>query len=210
MTDGTKQMESRAIPTYIDFKSPYAYLAITQIRGMAIEYELNMDWRPYNLPIADYLGAVDTRNEHQWRRVKYSYMDCRRLANQRGLTILGPQKLYDSTTASIGLLFAKQTGCADAYIDQVFKRFFRRQLNIEDPEAVALILEKCGASGTKFLDYHTSEGVLAFNTLVSEAHKSGIFGVPSFLLDGELFWGTERMELMKEKLRNRHLAEGRA
>ena len=203
-------MASRIIPTYIDFKSPYAYLAISQIRAMAIEYALRIDWRPYNLPITDYLGAVDTRNEHQWRRVKYSYMDCRRLANQRVLTILGPQKLYDSTTASIGLLFSKLEGCADAYIDQVFEPFFKRQLNIEDSEAIALILERCGASATKFLDYLTDEGVSTFKALVSEAHEAGVFGVPSFLLGGELFWGSERMELMKEKLRNSRRAERRA
>lgn len=191
------------IPVYIDFKSPYAYLAVKPLRAMAVEYDLTLDWRPYNLPIGDYLGEVETRNDHQWRRVRYSYMDVRRVANQRGVTVLGPRKLFDSTHSSIGLLFTKQQGVADGYIDIVFERFFKRELDIEDAGAIAAVLEECGASGAAFRDYLAGEGAEAFASLVEDAHLHGVFGVPSMLLDDELFWGTERMELLKERLRAR-------
>ena len=197
------------IPVYIDFKSPYAYLAIQPIRAMAIEYDLAIDWRPYNLPISEFLGEVDSRNAHQWRRVKYSYMDVRRLANQRGMTILGPRKLFDSTTASIGLLFAKQAGVADSYIDQTFERFFKRDLDIEDAGAVAGVLDACGADTNAFADYRAGDGAVVFNALVEDAHQHGVFGVPSFLFEDELFWGNERMDLLKERLRAKRLATPR-
>lgn len=196
------------IPVYIDFKSPYAYLAVKPLRAMAVEYDVTLDWRPYNLPIGDYLGEVETRNDHQWRRVKYSYMDCRRLANQRGMTILGPRKLYDSTISSVGLLFAKREGVADRYIDIVFERFFKRELDIEDAGAVAAALEDCGANGPAFRDFLAGDGAGAFKDLVEDAHLRGVFGVPSMLLDDELFWGTERTELLKERLRARRLEDG--
>jgi 2-hydroxychromene-2-carboxylate isomerase len=193
------------IPVYIDFKSPYAYLAVKPLRAMALEYDVALDWRPYNLPIADFLGPVDTRNEHQWRRVKYSYMDVRRLANQRGITVRGPRKLFDSTTSSIGLLFAKHANAADNYIDITFERFFKRELDIEDSGAVAAVLKECGAEG--FDAYLAGDGPAAFKALVDDAHLHGVFGVPSMLLAEELFWGNERLELLKERLRARRLAE---
>jgi len=193
------------IPVYIDFKSPYAYLAVKPLRAMALEYDLSVDWRPYNLPIGDYLGELETRNDHQWRRVRYSYMDVRRLANQRGVTVLGPRKLFDSTISSIGLLFAKREGVADRYIAIVFERFFKRDLDIENTDAVAAVLEECGANGPAFHDYLAEDGADAFKNLMEDAHLGGIFGVPSMLLDDELFWGTERMELLKERLRARRL-----
>jgi 2-hydroxychromene-2-carboxylate isomerase len=198
------------IPTYIDFKSPYAYLAVKPIRAMAIAYDLAIDWLPYNLPIADYLGTVDTRNGHQWRRVKYSYMDVRRLANQRGMTILGPRKLFDSTIASIGLLHAKKAGIADTYIDVIFDRFFKRELDIENPNAVASVLSECGGDREDFAAYLSGDGAKVFKTLIKDAHLHGVFGVPSFLLDGELFWGNERMELLMERLRAQGLTQGLA
>lgn len=195
------------IPVYIDFKSPYAFLAVKPIRGLAIEFDVEIDWRPYNLSIDRFLGEVETRNEHQWRRVKYSYMDARRLANQRGMTILGPRKLYDSTTASIGLLFAKRAGVADHYIDRTFDKFFKRELDIEDTDAVTAVLADCGADAGAFASYLAGEGAVAFKTLVEDAHSRGVFGVPSMLLEDELFWGNERLDLLKERLRAKRLAE---
>lgn len=197
-------MSTIDIPVYIDFKSPYAYLAIKPLRAMALEYDVSLDWRPHNLPIAEFLGGLDDRNEHQWRRVKYSYMDVRRLANQRGMTILGPRKLFDSTNSSIGLMFAKRAGVTDAYIDITFERFFKRELDIEDPAAVDGVLVECGAEG--FLAYLNGEGSTEFAALVEDAHLRGVFGVPSMLLDDELFWGNERLELLQERIRAQRLA----
>ncbi len=196
-------MSETKIPVYIDFKSPYAFLAVRPVRAMAIEYDVRLDWRPFNLTIGEFLGEVATRNDHQWRRVKYSYMDCRRLANQRGMTILGPQKVYDSTVACVGLLWAQRHGVETAFIDTVFERFFRRDLDIEDPDAIETVLAGCGADPQGFADWQAGDGREEFRRLSEHAMELGVFGVPSFLLDGELFWGGERLELLKERLRAR-------
>ena len=93
-------------------------------KGLAYDLEretgVQIDRLPYTLDIPSYLGSAkvdgrgsvleETRNAHQWRRVKYSYMDCRREANRSGLTIRGPQKIFDSSLANIGMLYAKQNG----------------------------------------------------------------------------------------------------
>ena len=196
-------MSQAEIPVYIDFKSPYAFLAVRPIRAMALEYDVRLDWRPFNLDISDFLGEVASRNDHQWRRVKYSYMDCRRLANQRGMTILGPQKLYNSTVASVGLLYARRHGVEAAFIDTVFEQFFRRALDIEDPAAIAAVLAGCGADPAGFADWLAGPGREEFGQVTEHAIELGVFGVPSFVLDGELFWGGERLELLKERLRAR-------
>ena len=72
------------LTVYIDVKSPYAYLAMEPTRSLAAEFGIVPVWKPYTLEIPDFLGAVETRNDHQWRRVRYSYMDARRIANTRG------------------------------------------------------------------------------------------------------------------------------
>ena len=200
-------MEKLTLPVYIDFKSPYAFLSIKPLRAVALAHDLDIDWRPYNLWIPEFLGAVDTRNDHQWRRVRYSYMDVRRLANQRGMTILGPRKIFDSTVSSIGLLYARECGVEDRYIDLVFERFFRRDLDIEDIEAIASVLGDCGAGAGAFAVYVDGAGQAAFQAVIDDAHLHGVFGVPSILLDDELFWGNERIDLLCERLRARRLAE---
>src|SRR5947207_475222 len=92
-----RAIAQRQIQLYSDYKSPYAYLAKDLAYELEHETGVQLDWLPYTLDIPAYLGnakvdaqghaSEESRNAHQWRRVKYSYMDCRREANRRGLTI---------------------------------------------------------------------------------------------------------------------------
>src|SRR6476646_3541558 len=133
----------QTIIVYTDYKSPYAFLAKDLTYELARDFPVSLDWRPYILDIPSYLGSarVDaagrvieaTRNPHQWRRVRYSYMDCRREARKRGLTVRGTQKIWDSTLAAAGMLYALKAGpeVFRAYHDMVFERFWQRALDIE-------------------------------------------------------------------------------
>ena len=150
-------MTQRTIKVFTDYKSPYAYLAKDLAYGLEYETGVQLDWLPYTLDIPAYLGSAkldgtgtvveESRNAHQWRRVKYSYMDCRREANLRGLVIRGTQKIWDSSLANIGMLYAKEQGTLRAYQDRVFERFWKRELDIEDVAVLATVLQDSGADG---------------------------------------------------------------
>lgn len=186
---------------YFDYKSPYAYLAVQPARGLAAMFGLSIDWRPYTLEIPEFLGAVATRNDHQWRRVKYSYMDARRLANERGMIVRGPQKIFNSRTAHIGALFAQSEDVFDAYHDRVFDRFFKRELDIEDPVAVQAVLAEAGVSNASdFRDFLEGEGAERYRRVLDEAETSGVFGVPSFVVGNEIYWGSDRVEMTRRAL----------
>ena len=188
------------LTVYIDVKSPYAYLAIAPTRALAAEFGIDPVWKPYTLEIPDFLGAVETRNEHQWRRVRYSYMDARRLANQVGLTVRGPQKIFDSSIAHIGMLRAQDHGRFEAYIDRVFERFWKRELEIEDPAVIASVLEETGVPGADFAEWAEDEGRRRHNADQREAEALGVFGVPSYLYREELFWGGDRLGMLRKRI----------
>ncbi|HZT47719.1 MAG TPA: DsbA family protein [Hyphomicrobiaceae bacterium] len=204
-------MAQRAIRLYSDYKSPYAYLAKDLAYDLERDTGARVDWLPYTLDIPAYLGSAsvdargnvleETRNAHQWRRVKYSYMDCRREANRRGLTIRGPRKIFDSTLANIGMLYAQQQGVFRAYNDRVFERFWKRELDIEDAGALAAILRECGADTAGLSAFLRGEGRARLVAIQREAEAAGVFGVPSFLLDdGDLYWGREHLPRIRELL----------
>lgn len=191
----------RKLVVYFDYKSPYAYLAVRPARGLAAEFGVAIDWRPYTLRIPDYLGAVDSRNDHQWRRVKYSYMDARRMANREGLITLGPQKIFDSQTAHIGALFAQDQGVFDAYHNRVFEQFFRRALDIEDLSAVQAVLAEAGAPDAgDFPAFAAGEGARRYHQVLDEAEAIGVFGVPTFVIGEEIIWGGDRLEMARAAL----------
>jgi 2-hydroxychromene-2-carboxylate isomerase len=204
-------MAQRTIKLYSDYKSPYAYLAKDLSYELEQETGVQLDWLPYTLDIPAYLGDAkvdthgkvtqETRNAHQWRRVKYSYMDCRREANRHGLTVRGPQKIFDSSLANIGMLYAKRHGAFRGYHDRVFERFWKRELDIQKPAALAAVLMECGADTADFPAFLEGEGRRQLQQIQREAEAAGIFGVPSFLLDGgDLYWGREHLPRIRELL----------
>ena len=129
-------------------------------------------------------------------------MDCRREARKRGLTIMGPRKIWDSSLAAIGMLWAKRqdTTVFRAYHDRVFERFWRRELDIEDHSAIAAVLAEVGAASIAFDNYLTGQGRREHDAIREAAETAGIFGVPSFVIDGELFWGREHIPSIRQML----------
>jgi len=204
-------MQHRTLRLYIDYKSPYAYLAKDPAYALAAETGIEIDWLPYVLDIPAYLGSArvdadgrvleESRNAHQWRRVKYSYMDVRREANRVGLTIRGTQKIWDSSLAGIGLLYAKRHGAFRAYNDEVFARFWKRELDIESAAALKDVLQRAGADVAGFEAFLEGEGPRELKAVQQDAETKGVFGVPSFLFpDGELYWGREHLPRIREIL----------
>jgi 2-hydroxychromene-2-carboxylate isomerase len=201
----------RTITVYTDYKSPYAYLAKDLAYELERDFPVRLEIRPYVLDIPSFLGSAridadgmvleQNRNAHQWRRVKYSYMDCRRAARKRGLIIRGPQKIWDSALAAAGMLYAQRAGDAvfRRYHDRVFERFWQRALDIEDVAAISAVLTEAGADGTGFAGY-AEAGRAEVASISRAAEAEGVFGVPSFVLLGELFWGREHLPEIREML----------
>jgi 2-hydroxychromene-2-carboxylate isomerase len=196
--------EPRRVTVYTDYKSPYAYLAKDLAYDLERELLVRLEWLPYVLDIPSFLGSArldadghvleESRNAHQWRRVRYSYMDCRRQARKRGLVIRGPQKIWDSTLAGAGMLYARRAGDAvfRRYHDIVFERFWRRELDIEDAAVIGAALTEAGARGDAF-PASAAEGREEVAAISRAAEANGVFGVPTFVVDSELFWGREHL-----------------
>lgn len=203
-------MPIRTIAHYFDYKSPYAYLAQEETFQLEKDYPVSVDFLPLTLDIPQFLGAAEVddagqvvseqRNAHQWRRVKYSYMDCRREATRRGLTIRGPRHIFDSSLSHIGMLYAKQRGDFRPYHHAVYERFWKRELAIEDPAVIQQVLDEVGIDAREFPAYLESEGREELRRIQTDAEKAGVFGVPSYLVNGELFWGAERLVRVRERL----------
>ena len=201
----------RTITVYTDFKSPYAYLAKDLAYELERDFPVRLRWLPYILDIPQYLGSAtvdaagqvleENRNAHQWRRVRYSYMDCRRQARKRGLVIRGTQKIWDSRLAAAGMLFALRSGddVFRRYQDIVFERFWRRELDIEQVSVIASVLAKIGCDGAGFSGW-VEEGLAEVASIARDAEAIGVFGVPTFVVDGDIYWGREHLPDIREIL----------
>lgn len=101
------------------------------------------------------------------------------------------------------MLYAQRLGDAvlHRYNDLTFERFWKRELDIEDLGVVGAVLREVAADTKGFSAYVAKEGREEVNRICRDAEALGVFGVPSFLIDGELFWGREHLPNIREMLR---------
>ena len=203
-------MSNGSVDFYIDIKSPYAYLALDPAIKMFDQLGLEWNVWPYTLDIADYLGSATINNDgkiissnrtpHQWRRVKYSYMDCRRMANLQVKTILGPQKIWDSSLFSFAHLWIKEKSEQTLlpFLRESFQLFWERKLDIENEEVISNLLTKFQLDSAEFKSW-MEPNRNSVTSLMDAALSKGIFGVPTFVFEEEIFWGSEKLELIKAR-----------
>jgi 2-hydroxychromene-2-carboxylate isomerase len=85
-------------------------------------------------------------------------------------------------------------------IDLAYPRFFKREIDYEDRAAVMGLLTDAGVDTAGFDAFAAGEGPAELKRHQQEAEQQGVFAVPTFVVDGELFWGQDRIEFVRAKL----------
>ena len=190
-------MQKEELKLYFDYKSPFAFLAVEPALALPQCFAVDLRWIPFILRIK---GKGERSQYSEWK-ARYSYMDARRWANKRGgFPIKGPLKVYDSSPALIGGLFAQRLGFFREYTQEVYSRFFKRDLEIDLGERIAGLIAELGHSADDYLAYLAGNGRGDLEACIDEGHRDQVFGVPMFIFRGEQFWGNDRMPLLEERL----------
>ena len=186
---------------YYDYKSPFTYLAFEPARGLEATHRVRLRFIAQELDVRSaYGGDLEQRHDRDWYKVRYLYADARRFANERGLIIRGPQKIFDSRLALIGGIYADRCGRFYEYSTRVFERFFKRELDLEDINALDVVLREAGLDATAFREFAASSGAAALAEALAEGERDGVFGVPTLIVADEPFWGNDRIEWVVKKL----------
>ncbi|BAT59586.1 2-hydroxychromene-2-carboxylate isomerase [Variibacter gotjawalensis] len=189
---------------YSDFKSPYAWLAFEPVFDLEKKYNVRIKWMPFQLRIK----GSGQRSVYSEFKVKYSYMDARRSANERGdkKMIRGPLKIYNTEASLIGGLFAEKQGRIVEYGRKVYELFFKRELEIDDADAVANFIASMGMSADDYRAFLAGPGKAEYDAAQEQAMADQIFGVPICVFRGEQFWGNDRVAMLERRLQSAGLA----
>jgi len=192
------------LAVYIDLKSPYAYIAIDPTRAMAKSLGVEIDWRAFTLDIPSYLGSAklakdgkevesSNRTPQQWTGVKYAYRDARRYAALTNRIVRGTVKIWDSSRAGIAMLWAKEKGAFDRFVDAAYPPFWRRELDIEDWNVLEHTLIAAEIDVHGFRDWAEGPGRAEHDRTNQAAFDAGVYGVPTYLVDDEMWFGREHL-----------------
>ncbi len=189
-------MDRKEVKMYSDYKSPFAYLAFDPAFELEQRFRIRLRWIPFQLRIK----GKGERSMYSEYKARYSYLDARRWAASRGLTIRGPLKVYDTTPALIGGLFAQTHGRLIDYSHRVYEMFFRRELEADQPDAIAEVMATLNLSREEYRAYLAGDGARAYEHAQREAEEDHVFGVPLFFFEREPFWGHDRIPVLEQRL----------
>jgi 2-hydroxychromene-2-carboxylate isomerase len=192
-------MREIEIKHYFAYTSPYSYLAYAPARALEASHRVRVRFIPYGVNIRRVYGALDNA-ETDRRKVRYLYVDARRIAKERGLTIYPPKRIFSCRLAFYGGLFTLQRERFHEYSQLIYERFWKQELNVEDSAAIDSIISEVGCDPEEFARYVESDARCDLDKSFAEADGDKIFGVPTFVVEGEPFWGEDRVEFVIRKL----------
>jgi 2-hydroxychromene-2-carboxylate isomerase len=186
-----------ALEFWFEFASTYSYPAAMRVERLARERGVALEWRPFLLgPIFQSQGWNDSPFNLYEAKGRYMWRDLERLCAAEGLPFARPSRFPRS-----GLLAAR-VACRSggepwlpAFVRAVYDANFARDEEISEPAVVAACLARAGQAPEPLLAAAGSdETKAALRAQTERAARLGIFGAPSFLARGELFWGNDRLE----------------
>ncbi len=181
---------------YFDLGSPYAYLSAERISGLFAETGLEQpDWQPV------LLGALFKRfGRDSWAKGpgrEEGMTEVERRAAAYGLPPLAWPDPWPGNTlfAMRAATFAKQTGRAVSFSLAAFRQAFAAGRDLSEPDNVLIAAAAAELHPRAVLKAAGTEAVKrALREATERAAELGVVGVPSLLVDGEVFWGDDRLE----------------
>lgn len=187
---------------YFNFRSPYCYLASKRMWGIFDNYHVKLIWRP--------LGGWSGRSapERAVKKMPIARQDVARFARRLGVPLTPPPKTTDPTRAGAGSLLAEREGLLRPYIVEVMRAEWAEGRDIGDLDVLLQAGQRAGldpdalAAAADDAEHHA---VLERNWV--EADERGAFGVPTFIIGEDIFWGQDRIDFVEEHLRELRLAK---
>jgi 2-hydroxychromene-2-carboxylate isomerase len=194
---------SKTIEFFFDFGSPYSYMANTQLPAIAEQTGATITYSPVGiLRLMELAGNRPTTLECKNKR-RYAAADLSRWAKLYGVPMGRNPYLKDMKLEPLlqGALAANAMGVAGKYVSAVFKGIYADALDLGDPAVFARVLGDAGLDGQAILAARDSDeraSDLAKRT--ENAVERGLFGVPTFIVDGQLYFGNDRLQFVKAAL----------
>ncbi len=194
---------------YLDFISPYTWLALMQAHDFAEEHGIHWELRPVvyaaMLDAHGLVGPVETAAKR-----RYTFHDIVRLARAHGLKFAGPPSHPFRSIEALRTLFVfRESEQALELAVRLSDACWGEGRNLTDAAVLRAVVEEAGLDATD-LDgrISTPEVKQGLRALTEEAIARGVFGVPTFVHGKELFWGHDRLDLLARSLADSSSPDG--
>jgi 2-hydroxychromene-2-carboxylate isomerase len=200
---------ARTIEYFFTINSPWTYLGHGLLHAIAAQRGATIIYRP--IPLLEVFEATGSLPlpKRPPARQSYRWLELQRWREKRKLPLnLKPRHFpLDPTLVNKAILAVIMAGGSPSkLIGDALAGVWAEEKNLNEESTVAALLAAQGLESTAILAEARSEAVaLRYDQNGKDAITQGIFGAPAYVLDGEYFWGQDRLELLDDAL-----ASGRA
>ena len=195
---------SRTVDYYFSLASPWAYIGHAPFMEVARRHGLAVNHKPIPLGrVFAETGGLALPERHPVRQ-RYRLVELQRWRDRRGLSFsVHPRHWpFDPVTADRAVVaILTGHGDPDAFMRAAFAAIWEEERDLADRAVVAALLAGAGHEADAVLDAvdaPLAEAVYALN--LENAVAGEVFGSPAYVLDGEVFWGQDRIELLDDAL----------
>ena len=197
---------ARQVDYYFSFSSPWAYIGHKTFRDVVGTYGVVVNHKPVVLvDLFSETGGLPLVKRHPVRQ-RYRMVELQRWRDKRGLNFhLQPK--YSPLNARLAdgvVIAAVEAGLEpDPFLRRAFPAVWEDQLNLADPDTVTKIADDVGLPGKELVARSASEHISAvYEQNRQDAIAADVFGSPVYVLEGEVFWGQDRIELLADALKS--------
>jgi 2-hydroxychromene-2-carboxylate isomerase len=192
------------IEFWFDFSSPYGYVASELIEDVAARHGRGVNWHPILLgPIFKAVGTAPLVGMPI--KGEYSKRDFARMARYHKVPFRLPEKFPVGTQVAARAFYLvadRDPAVAKAFARRVYRAYFAEGRDVADPAVVMELAAAAGADTAALAEPLKGEAIKErVRAEVEAAMKAGVFGSPYFIVDGEPFWGVDRIPVMEEWIR---------
>jgi 2-hydroxychromene-2-carboxylate isomerase len=199
----------RSIDYFFTLASPWAYLGHAAFMAVAERHGLRVVCRPMPVrAVFDETGGLPLPKRHPSRQ-RYRLVELQRWRERRGLPLVLQPKHVPLDAALVDRFVIALVAAGhdpDAFLRRAGRAIWAQERDLADRAVIAELAVAEGLPAEALLTAAEGEASAGrYETNRDEAIAAGVFGAPSYLLDGEVFWGQDRIELLDQAL-----ASGRA
>ena len=197
---------TRQVDYYFSFQSPWAYIGHQLFRDVANTYGLKVNYKPVVLvDLFSETGGLPLMKRHPVRQ-RYRMVELQRWRDKRGLKFhLQPANWPFNARLADGVVIAAIEAGHDpeAFLRRGFAAVWEDQFNLADAATVAKLADESGLPGKQLVERSGTEEIsAAYEKNRQDALAADVFGSPVYVLDGEVFWGQDRIELLADALKS--------
>ncbi len=183
--------------------SPWTFLGMARFRAMVARHDAEVSVRPVDFgPIFARTGGLPLHQRPKERQA-YRLMELKRWSAHLGVPLtLHPKHFPTNGELACWLILAAEGQAAQLRLTEaVGAACWQQERDIADPATLEAVANEAGLDGKALLARARQPDIAATRARFAEdAAGAGVFGAPTFVIEGELFWGQDRLDFVERKL----------